>query len=66
LTAPEAQGLIRTWSPQFFQTEGRRFILRMSPGDYAEQCPMQVRPMPTAVVRLGLVLTEFDAKLVAR
>jgi hypothetical protein len=62
LTALEAEGLIRAWTPQFFRTEGRRFALRMSPQDYDEQCPMQVRPRPTAVVRLGLVLTEFDGK----
>ena len=61
LTAPEAEGLIATWTPQFFQTEGRRFLLRMSAADYDWQCPMQVRPTPTEVVRLGLVLTEFDA-----
>jgi hypothetical protein len=62
LTAPEAEGLIDAWSPQFFHTEGRRLLLRMSPADYAKQCPMQVRPTPTEVVRLGLVLTEFDPK----
>lgn len=62
LTAPEAEGLVAAWTPQFFQTKGRRFILRMSPQDYARQCPMQVRPAPTEVVRLGLVLTEFDAQ----
>jgi hypothetical protein len=62
LSGPEAEGLIAAWTPQFFQTEGRRFILRMAPEDYARQCPMQVRPTPTEVVRLGLILTEFDAK----
>ena len=61
LTPAEAEGLIAAWTPQFFQTEGRRFLLRMSAADYDWQCPMQVRPKPTEVVRLGLVLTEFDA-----
>jgi hypothetical protein len=60
LTTPEANGLIAAWTPQFFQTEGRRFLLRMSPQDYASRCPMQVRPTPTEIVRLGLILTEFD------
>jgi hypothetical protein len=60
LTGPEADGLIAAWAPQFFRAEGRRFLLRMSPAEYARQCPMQVRPPPTEVVRLGLVLTEFD------
>ena len=62
LTGPEADGLIAAWTPQFFRAEGRRFLLRMSPADYARQCPMQVRPAPTEVVRLGLVLTEFDGR----
>lgn len=62
LTAPEAEGLIAAWTPQFFKTEGRRFILRMSPEDYARQCPIAVRPTPTEVVRLGLILTEFDVR----
>ena len=61
LSGSEAEGLIAAWTPQFFRTEGRRFVLRMSPEEYARQCPMQVRPAPTEVVRLGLILTEFDA-----
>lgn len=60
LSGPEAEGLIAAWAPQFFRAEGRRFILRMSPDGYAKLCPMQVRPAPTEVVRLGLILTEFD------
>jgi hypothetical protein len=66
LTGPEADGLIAAWTPQFFRAEGRRFILRISPADYARQCPMQVRPTPTQVVRLGLVLTEFDPQPASR
>lgn len=61
LSGPEAEGQIAAWSPQFFHAEGRRFVLRMSPDEYARQCPMQCRPTPTEVVRLGLVLSEFDA-----
>ena len=60
LSGPEADGLIAAWAPQFFRAQGRRFVLRMSPAEYARQCPMQVRPPPTEVVRLGLVLSEFD------
>jgi hypothetical protein len=59
LTEPEADGLIATWSPWLFHAEGKRFILRMSAADYDRQCPMRVRPAPTEVVRLGLVLSEF-------
>ena len=60
LTAPEAEGLICVWTPEFFQKEGRRFILRMSQPDYDAQCPMHIRPEPTERVRLGLILSEFD------
>jgi len=59
LTGAEADGLLAAWSPWLFHAEGRRFILRMPPGDYARQCPMWMRPAPTQVVRLGLVLSEF-------
>jgi len=59
LTPPEAEGLIGAWTPQLFHADGRRFILRMSPADYDRRCPMRVRPAPTEVVRLGLVLSEF-------
>ena len=62
LSGREADGLIRVWSPQFFQTEGRRFVLRMTKDEYNRQCPIKVQPAPTEMVRLGLVLTEFDAK----
>ena len=61
LTASEAEGLVAAWSRQFFQTEGRRFILRMSPAEYARQCPLEVRSAPSQIVRLGLILTEFDS-----
>lgn len=60
LTDEEADGLVTAWTPQLFRTEGRRFVLRMSPEEYARQCPMQCRPTPSEVVRLGLVLSEFD------
>jgi hypothetical protein len=60
LTPAEAEGLVAAWTPQFFHTNGRRFVLRMSPQEYARLCPMQIRPMPTEVCRLGLVLSEFD------
>jgi hypothetical protein len=59
LTPPEADGLIGAWTSWLFHAEGKRFLLRMSPADYDRQCPMRVRPAPTEVVRLGLVLTEF-------
>jgi hypothetical protein len=62
LTTAESDGLLAAWSGQFFHTDGRRFLLRMSPKDYSQLCPLQVRPAPTRLVRLGLILTEFDKR----
>lgn len=60
LTSEEAMGLIDAWRPQFFRTAGSRFIMLMSPADYDELCPIQVRPKPTQLVRVGIILTEFQ------
>ena len=59
LTAGEADGLIACWSPQFFQTDGTRLLTIMSRGDYDTYCPIEVRPTPTEMVRVGIVLNEF-------
>jgi hypothetical protein len=59
LTGPEAGGLLACWEETFFRAEGDRFILQMSQDDYADLCPMTVRPKPTAVERVGLLLTEL-------
>ena len=60
MTKEEAQGVIDAWAPQWFHAPGRRFLLRMSPGEYDTLCPLTIRPKPTTMVRLGLILTEFD------
>lgn len=59
LTEPEAMGLIDAWRPQFFHTAGARLILIMSSADYETLCPIKVRPAPTEMVRVGIILTEF-------
>ena len=59
LTVPEAEGLIASWKHHFFETNGTRFLLLMSADDYDTLCPIQVRPAPTELVRVGIVLTEF-------
>jgi hypothetical protein len=59
LTADEASGLFRAWEKQFFHTEGTRLITLLLPTDYEQLCPLAVRPQPTELVRLGLLLTEF-------
>lgn len=62
LTGAEADGLVDCWRPQFFEREGSRFVLVMSAADYDAMCPMQIRPTPTEVARVGLVLTEFSQR----
>jgi hypothetical protein len=59
LTDPEAGGMVTSWKHQFFETEGKRFLLLMSAADYDSLCPIEIKPPPTQVVRVGIVLTEF-------
>ena len=59
LTPEEALGLINAWQTQFFQTNGRRLLLRLKASDYDALCPLSMKPPPTALVRLGFILTEF-------
>ena len=62
LKEPEADAMIATWRKQFFQTDGRRFILQMSAVDSDSLCPLSVSPPPTELVRVGLIWTELQAK----
>jgi hypothetical protein len=59
LSAVEADGLIACWRRQFLVAEGSRFLLVMSAADYDALCPLRIRPAPSEVARVGLVLTEF-------
>jgi hypothetical protein len=60
LTKEEAQGLLDSWHEEFFQAKGRRLLLFLAAGEYAELCPMQIMPKPTESVRVGIILYEFD------
>ena len=60
LTVPEADGLIDAWRPQFFHTEGARLLFLLSREDYDQLCPITVRPTPTEMARVGIILTEFS------
>jgi hypothetical protein len=61
MTAEEAAGLVDAWREQFFRTDGARFITRMAPDDYDLLFPMRIRPKPSTLIRVGLILTEFDS-----
>jgi len=60
LSAAEADGMMACWRERFFKKEGRRFILLMSAADYDSLCPIQIKPTPTEMARVGLVWTELQ------
>jgi len=59
LTPEESDGLIASWQPQFFHTDGTRLLLIISRQDYDRFCPIDVRPKPTELARVGILLTEL-------
>ena len=60
LTPDEADGLVASWQKKFFQTDGTRLLLIMSRQDYDRFCPIDIRPKPTELARVGIVLTELQ------
>ncbi len=60
LKSAEAEGLLDCWSPQFFKTQGLRFILVFGTSVYDKVCPMNLRPAATERARVGLQLNEFQ------
>ncbi|MDP1561759.1 MAG: HEAT repeat domain-containing protein [Pirellulaceae bacterium] len=61
LTVKEADGLVAVWRKQFFETPGLRLLTIMSEEDYAAYSELKVRPQPTSLVRVGIVLRELGA-----
>jgi hypothetical protein len=59
LTPEESDGLIASWQTQFFHTDGTRLLLIMSRQDYDRLCPIDIRPRPTELARVGILLTEL-------
>jgi hypothetical protein len=59
LTADEAAGLADVWKHQFWETPGKRLLVVLSAKDYDAMCPLRMRPKPTELVRLGILLTEL-------
>ena len=56
----EAEGLLDCWSPQFFKTQGLRFILVFGTSVYDKVCPMNLHPPEKVRARVGLQLNEFE------
>lgn len=61
LTAEEAAGLVDSWRGTFFSKPGRRYLAVFGGATYDKLCPLVVRPRPTEIARVGLVLFELDA-----
>ena len=59
LHTSEADGLLDCWAPQFFDTPGQRIVFFLHREEYDAMCPLKVRPKPTELERVGLVLTEL-------
>ena len=62
LQTKEAEGLVDCWTPQFFETNGKRLLTVFGTQEYDHLCPMEVSPTPTELVRVGIVLTEFHSE----
>lgn len=61
LNSDEARALLDCWESAFFKTAGQRLIFLLQRSEYDLMCPIKVRPMPTTMARVGLVLTELLA-----
>ena len=59
LNAQEANALIKCWTPAFFEAPGQRVVFLLHKSEYDLMCPMSLRPEPTELARVGLVLTEL-------
>jgi hypothetical protein len=59
LTSAESDGLLACWRETFFRKPGKRFVMLMSAVDYDSLCPIDIRPRPQTLARVGLVWTEL-------
>ncbi|MEL7499619.1 MAG: HEAT repeat domain-containing protein [Planctomycetota bacterium] len=59
LTGSEADGLINAWQEEFLRKPGRRVLFRIERNHYDFICPIDVRPTPTEMSRVGLVLVNL-------
>ena len=59
LNDQEAKALMKCWTPAFFEAPGQRVVFFLHKSEYDLMCPMSLRPEPTELARVGLVLTEL-------
>ena len=60
LNEGESAGLLKCWTPAFFETPGQRVVFMLHRSEYDLMCPMDMQPKPTEIARVGLVLTELS------
>jgi len=60
LTGAESMSLVKTWTPEFFETPGVRVITLLPPWIYEAALPLEIYPVPEETVRVGLVWAELD------
>ena len=56
LNEDEAQSLLDVWGPGLFDRQGITLIYRISQDTYDQWLPLECRPEPEKIVRLGLVV----------
>ena len=60
LNADEANGLVSAWETHFFRSPGTRLLTRITREDYDWMCPLEIRPRPRELARVGLIARELE------
>jgi hypothetical protein len=55
LNEDEAKSLVELWKQELFQTEGVTLFYRLPQEEYDQWLPIQIKPLPEKMVRVGLV-----------
>ncbi len=58
LTKPEAESLVKIWRDGFFKRAGITLIYRVPQTTYDAWLPLEAKPAPKKIVRVGLVVHE--------
>lgn len=60
LNKTEADGMIDVWDAEFFRRPGKRVLFLMDRPEYDRICPISVRPAPSELRRVGIVLANLS------
>jgi hypothetical protein len=61
LAPAESDAMLACWRKEFFQTPGDRLLLFFDRAEYDRFCPLEVRPTPTQIVRVGVIWIELPS-----